>query len=485
MIHRAFTKIVATIGPASETPEQLHALLKAGVSVFRFNLKHNTPEWHSERINRVRKASQDSGYPVAILLDLQGPEIRTGSLDVRGIMLRPGEQVTISFEVKVPEVGAPALERQGITIQNRIVLEQLKIGDTLLIDDGKIQLKVVRVNPEIVAEVLEGGKLGSKKSVSIPDMNYDLPTLVDRDFEFISLAAREDVDFIALSFVRTAKDIEILRQELAKQKVKADIIAKIETGEALKHIPEIIAAADGLMVARGDLGVELPMEQVPYYQKHLIKACLELGKPVITATQMLETMIENPFPTRAEVSDVANAVYDFTDAVMLSGETAMGKHPIKPVEMMQRTAKFIEHHRKFPDVPYVIESQSQAIMHAVSDFAMPKAYHQQHIKALVVLTETGYSVKMLARHRPHVPVIALTRHKSVRDKLLLVHGVIPLYFRFTPLDDKQEFVTQITEMIGAVKNAGYVQKGDKILMVYGDHWGVSGNTNVMRIEDVD
>lgn len=477
MIHRAFTKVVATIGPSSETIPQLVSLLKAGVSVFRFNLKHNTPAWHSERINRVRSASKESGIPVALLLDLQGPEIRTGEAPVGGLVLEVGKTVRIVTEKR--EAG-----EMDLLLPNEMVVSRLSVGDDMIMDDGKIRLQIIKAGKYPEAHILEGGKLGSKKSVSIPTLAYDLPTLVDRDLEFISMAARGDVDFIALSFVRTAKDIEILRDELKRQKVGADIIAKIETGEAVKHITEIVEAADGLMVARGDLGVELPLEQVPYYQKQLIKACLEVGKPVITATQMLETMIENPFPTRAEVSDVANAVYDYTDAVMLSGETAIGKHPTKPVEMMQRTAKYIEHHRPLPTVSYKMQTQSDALMHAVSDFVTQRTYNNQHIKAIIVLTETGYSVRMLARNRSKVPIIALTRHAGVRDKLLLVGGVIPLHFPFEPSDREHARVTEITTMIQAVKDAKLVESGDKIIMVYGDTWGVAGNTNVMRIEDV-
>ncbi len=470
------TKIVATIGPACDTEEMIEHLIRAGVNVFRFNLKHNVHEWHSTRIRRVNDVAQKIGIPVAVLLDLQGPEIRTGPVSEGKLVLKAGDTVYM-----VPEFTGKA--RPEITFPNPSILLLLVKETELQLDDGKIHMVITTSGEtEVIAHVAQGGILGDRKTVNIPALSHDLPALVDKDIQDIALASREDVDFIALSFVRTKGDIEILREELRKQEVEAHVIAKIETSRALDNFEEIVRAADGVMVARGDLGVEMPIEQVPFYQKRIIRRCLEEGKPVITATQMLEHMIDHPYPTRAEVSDVANAVYDCSDALMLSAETASGNHPEEAVKMMHKIIAFNDKKRPRPEAVHTVRNQTDALMISVNDFSRQILPETDRIAAYVVLTETGDAVKSLSRLRPPVPIIALTRHKEIRDQLLLVWGVVPILFEFSVKENSQ--VTQTEKILDAARKANILKKGEKVIVTYGERWGISGNTNVMRIEEV-
>ena len=474
------TKIVATIGPVCDSTEKIKSLIGAGVNVFRFNLKHNTQRWHSSRLARVRQASKETGVEVAILLDLQGPEIRIGTFKGGRLILEKGEEVAF--------VTSPSRKkRKEIILSNLILLEKIQKNNELTIDDGHLRFKVTgKKQKEVLAEVLEGGVLKNQKGVNVPNLELDLPTLVEKDIEDISLAAREDVDFVALSFVRSAKDIMVLREELKRQKVNAKIVAKIETGLALQNFEEILKETDGVMVARGDLGIELPLEQVPFHQKQIIKRCLEAGKPVITATEMLASMTENPYPTRAEVSDVANAIYDFTDAVMLSTETAVGKYPERAVAMMRQIAAFIEEKRPRPEkLRYDIRHQTAAVTFAAHHLWESEFCQREKIQAFVTLTETGMTARMLSRLRPEIPILALTRHQKVRDQLLLIWGVIPVLFPFTKDPYGKKTVEQIEEMLRLVREQKYVKKGEKIIMIYGEDWGTSGKTSIIRIQEVN
>lgn len=470
------TKIVATIGPACDSEEMIEKLIRAGVNVFRFNLKHNIHEWHSTRIRRVNDVSERIGIPVAVLLDLQGPEIRTGPVTDGKLTLKTGDTVYL-----VPQFTGVA--RPEITFPNSTILPLLVKETHVQLDDGKIHLVIIKSGEtEVTAHVAQGGILGDRKTLNVPALSHDLPALVDKDIQDISLASREDVDFIALSFVRTKKDIQILRNELANQKIKAHVIAKIETARALDNFEEIVEAADGVMVARGDLGVEMPIEQVPFYQKRIIRRCLEEGKPVITATQMLEHMIDHPYPTRAEVSDVANAVYDCSDALMLSAESASGSYPEESVKMMHKIIAFNDKKRPVPDAEFSIKNKTDALMGSISNFSRQILPESDRIAAFVVLTETGNAAESLSRLRPSVPIIALTRHKAIRDQLLLSWGVVPVFFEFSVKDNSE--VTQIELILDAVLETKLVKKGEKVIVTYGERWGVSGNTNVMRIEEI-
>lgn len=474
------TKIVATIGPASDTVEDIKKLILAGVSVFRFNLKHNNSKWHSGRIALVRKAVKELQIPSAVLLDLQGPEIRIGTFCNGEIRLRVGDKVFFT--------AAPTGEkRKEIILDNLTLLEKLEKGHELTIDDGHFRFKVEgKVQGEVVAKTLEGGVLKSAKGVNVPNLELDLPTLLEKDIENISLAGRHDVDYLALSFVRGVKDIKILKEELQRQEVDAKIVAKIETAQALKNFEEILKETDAVMIARGDLGIELPIEEVPFYQKKLIKRCLEVGKPVITATQMLESMIVNSHPTRAEVSDVANAIYDFTDAVMLSSESAVGKYPEQTVKMMRKIAAFIEEKRPRPEkLNYEIRHQTAAVTFAAFNLWESEFCQREKIKAFVVLTETGMTARMLSRFRPSIPVIALTRRQKIRDQLLLVWGVVPIFTPLTKNPYQKKTLEEIEKILKVVKKAGHVKPGEKVIMVYGEDWGTPGKTSVVRIQEVN
>ncbi|MBI3981221.1 pyruvate kinase [Candidatus Microgenomates bacterium] len=485
------TKIVATIGPSCDTAPKISRLLKAGVNVFRFNLKHNTQKWHSVRIGRVREVSRQMAMPVAILLDLQGPEIRIGTFKEGKLLLRENDKVffvlqsqSLTRQSRVQRTNKP---RKEIVLNNLKLLESLKKGHELTIDDGKFRFRVLRKKIlEVEAKVLEGGVLKEKKGVNIPNLELDLPTLVEKDFADLSLAARHEVDFLALSFVRQANDIKILREEINKRQIKAQIIAKIETGLALKNFSEILAETDGVMVARGDLGVELPIEQVPFYQKQIIKECLAVGKPVITATQMLESMIDNPVPTRAEVSDVANAVYDYTDAVMLSAETAAGLFPEKAVLMMKKISRFIEEKNPSPErINYTVKHQTSVMTLAANDLLQNDFCQREKIKALVALTETGMTARMLSRLRPKLPIVALTRNAGVRDQLLLSWGVYPILLPSPEsFYDKKDHL-HIQEFVKIIKKQGWVKTGEKIILVYSEDWGTPGKTSIIRIQEVN
>lgn len=477
----AFTKIVATVGPACDTVGKLARLISEGVSVFRFNLKHNTQKWHSIRIKRVEEAAMRSGQPVATLLDFQGPEIRIGDFPKnKALRLHRGD--TVYFVT-----ASGTVQDKEIVLNNLELLQKLTPGQEIRIDAGAFVFEVTKNEKDRVAtKVVDGGVLTGKKNVHVPGIELSLPTLAKKDLEDITFASREKVDYAALSYVREKKDIEVFRHALTKQQVDADVIAKIETKQAMNNLDEIIASSDGVMVARGDLGVEFPLEQVPYLQKEIIKKCLKVGRPVITATQMLESMTGNPQPTRAEVSDVANAVYDRTDCLMLSAESAIGKYPERSVAMMRRTAEFTEK-QLLPteDVAYDITHQTAAITYGAYQLLQSEFCQKRNIKAFVVLTETGMTGQMLSRLRPNLPIVALTRHRNVADKLALVWGVVPIVFDFgTPSMYEKKESSHIQQVLRVVKMKKIVKKGDKVIMMYGENWGTPGKTSVIRIQEV-
>lgn len=407
------TKIVATVGPSCDSQEMLEKMILAGVSVFRFNMKYGTHDWHSTRMARLKKAYLKLGRPVAILMDLQGPEVRIGELKDGKIALKNGEKVYLA---------AKNVNKGKTIILEPKILEKIFPGQKILIADGFFELKAIKKEKEtVMTEVIEGGILESKKNITLPGIKIDLPTLVERDLKNISLAAKEDVDFFALSFVRNKEDILTLKKVIKEKNLKAEVIAKIEQQEAIQNFEEILDVSDGIMVARGDLGVQLPMEKVPYYQKLIIQRCRDAAKPVITATQMLESMVENPRPTRAEVNDVANAVYDNTDALMLSAETASGKYPLKAVETMVNIASFTEG-KESREEDFQIEDQTAAVVSAAYDLISHHLTKDANLKGICVFTETGKTVKFMSRLRPNLPIFAFTQSEKVRDQLCLTWG---------------------------------------------------------------
>lgn len=472
------TKIVATIGPACESEEQIAALIKAGVNVFRFNFKHSTIEWHAERIHRVKQVAKKMNKHIGTLLDLQGPEIR---------IYMPGESITVK-EDELITLGESAFseKKKGFSCSHPDLFEFLKVGQHLLADDGAFTFTVKEIKPEIILQCNRAGVIKNRKSLRIPGADFPFPVLVDRDFEGLKMAQRAEIDFIALSYARTADDVLVTRKEMAKYKVVAKIISKIEAKSAIDNLDEIIEVSDGIMVARGDLGIEIPLEEVPYWQKVMIGKCMEKGIPVITATQMLQTMIENPFPTRAEVSDVANATFDLTDAVMLSGESASGKYPLETVTMMRHIIesnerRFSKDTRKLFD----FKGGDNERMLCEAAYNMYKNFETkgQSFGGFIVFTETGRTARMLSRYRPNVPIYALVSSNKVGDMLTLDYGVHPLS-HFTPYTKELVTVKGLEKIVDHLKEIKSITKGQSVIIIYGDEWMQKGHTSTLKLVQV-
>jgi pyruvate kinase len=472
------TKIIATVGPDILNENAIEDLIKGGVSVFRFNFKHNTVEWHSEGIKLVNTVSAKIGKPVATLIDLQGPSIRI-NMPEDSIDLAKDERIyfgEVVFEKKL----------KGLSITYPNIIDSLEEGQLIVADDGNFRFSYHKEGKNAYLISQTTGTLLNKKSLNIPGGDFPFPALVERDFEGIKLASREEVDYIALSFVRSKEDIEDLRKEMKKYNIKADVISKIETMKALDNIDEIIDASDGIMVARGDLGVELPFEEVPFYQKLLITKCLDKAKPVITATQMLNSMMEHPIPTRAEVSDVANAVYDFTDAVMLSGETAFGKYPFKSVEAMQRITSYNETKLTF-DVrkrfKFTTEDNESRVCEMAYNLFLSLAKDlQQELGGFIVFTRTGRTARLISRYRPRpaMPIYAFTDDKQVRDKLSLSFAVYPILFKEGQAHSDVR-KNQIHRAIEYLAENKLVKKGQSVIVLHGDKWAEEGGTSTVKL----
>ncbi len=463
-------KIVCTIGPASESVETLKKLIHAGMNVARLNFSHGSHEEHAARIANIRQAAEETGKQVAILLDTKGPEIRTGMLAVDAVELQEGGTIVLTTE----EVPGTA-ERVSITYAD--LPRDVKKGDTILIDDGLIGLTVEAVEGhEIVCRIKNGGTLKSKKGVNVPGVKINLPGITEKDAQDIEFGIRQGVDFIAASFVRKASDILEIREILERHGVRIDIIAKIENQEGVDNVDEILAVSDGLMVARGDLGVEIPAEEVPLVQKKLIKKCNELGKPVITATQMLDSMQRNPRPTRAEASDVANAIFDGTDAIMLSGETAAGKYPVESVETMNRIALRTEQELNYREILYNQALQKQVTITDAISQAVANAALDLDAAAVITATESGHTARMVSKYRPKAPIVAVTPHADVVRRLALVNGVYPV---LGPMANTTDEMLEMS--VQQALEAGYVRHGDLVVITAGVPVREVGTTNLMKI----
>lgn len=478
---KKLTKIIATIGPVTDSPEMIEKLIGAGVSIFRFNFKHSTTEWHNERIQRVNAVADKMGVSIGTLIDLQGPEIRINMPDEQ-IEVKIGDKLLFGESI----FQRTSHDQKGFSISHPDIIQHLTNGQSIIADDGAFRFHVEKTASECYLISESKGILKHRKSMNIPGADFPFPVLVDRDFEGLKLAVKGEVDFVALSFVRTAQDLRIVRKEMKKFKMTAKLVSKIETQKALDDIDAIIDESDALMVARGDLGVELPIEQVPFHQKNLIKKCIEKGVPVITATQMLQSMIDNPYPTRAEVSDVANATYDLTDAVMLSGETASGSYPLETVEMMNKTVIFNE--KKILDdtrrrFNYPIRDQEEVICDAAYNVYL-KSEHMGTFQAFVVFTKSGQTAKLVSRYRPKIPVIAITPSKTVADSLTIQYGVYPILTDFIPTENNDVLHVDIRESINYLLEGKMLQHGKKIIVLHGDIWGVSGGTSTIKIVTV-
>lgn len=466
MISNKLTKIVATLGPASDSIDTITKLIEAGVNIFRFNTKHGTTDWHEERIKRVQDIADKMGVNIGILLDLQGPEIRLETIDKLKMPVTKGQMVnfTPSF---TPEI-------ESVCIPHELVFEALKPGDQLLIDDGSMELRVESVTSNlIVAEALEDGEIGHRKGVNLPGVKIDMASLIAADLRQLDMASTNKVDFIGLSFTRTKKDIEILRTEMKKRNIDALIISKIENREALDNIDELIEATDVIMVARGDLGVEIPIEEIAFWQKTLIKKCRAANKPVITATQMMESMTNNSRPTRAEATDVANAVLDGTDALMLSGETANGRYPVKTVQMMARIAKFNEQINQVIDFEIVPDNETDIIVNSIVAMCNQRLVP---IKFILVFTSTGLTARSISRLRPKVPVIAVTKEQKVMEELSISYGVETIKSNL-----KEGEFTLPNKTTDDLLKAGRIKKGNTIVVVHGQNFYKEGSTNAVAL----
>ncbi|MFD1395492.1 pyruvate kinase [Kroppenstedtia eburnea] len=464
------TKIVCTIGPASEQPETLKKLVQAGMNVARLNFSHGTHEEHLRRIERIRQVEKELGQTIAILLDTKGPEIRTGILREEQVELKTGEEIILTTE----EVEGDA---SRVSVSYKGMVEDVHPGSTILVDDGLISLQVEKVEgTEITCRIENGGPLKDRKGVNLPGVSLQLPGITEKDAEDIRFGIRHGVDFIAASFVRKPNDVLEIREILEAHDADIHIISKIENEEGVNNLDAILNVSDGIMVARGDLGVEIPAEEVPVLQKEMIRKCNHQGKPVITATQMLDSMQRNPRPTRAEASDVANAIFDGTDAVMLSGETASGKYPVEAVETMARISSRAEESLRYADL---FQERIRALDMSIPDSISQSVVHTAGIlkaSAIITSTESGKTARMVSKYRPRAPIVAVTRHEQVMRHLALVWGIVSV---------KGEKVETTDEMLGtAIQStirSGYVRHGDLVVITAGVPVAKSGTTNLMKV----
>ncbi|MFH1047762.1 MAG: pyruvate kinase [Patescibacteria group bacterium] len=475
------TKIVCTIGPASWNKETIKKMVDEGMNVARLNFSHGAHEEHAEMIRMIREVADETGEPIAILQDLQGPKIRVGSLPKEGIELVSGKKIVFSTEenVELPKIG---LTYRGLH-------DDVKPGDRMLLDDGLMDVKILSVvGRDIECEVVTGGKLTSSKGLNLPTATLSIPAITEKDREDLKFGVAQKVDWVALSFVRNAKEIYDLRymiKDLEKGLESEDdkygppirIVAKIEKHEAVRNIDEIIEATDGIMVARGDLGIEMPAEEVPLIQKGIIDKCREKAKPVIVATQMLDSMMRNPRPTRAEVSDVANAVIDHTDAVMLSGESASGKYPVESVETMTRVITETEKSR-FDDVAVTGQFTNEDTERALSEVANLLA-RNVGAKLILAASISGDTGRVVSRYRPEMPILVAVSEERVLRQLNLSWGVRT--FLLPRCGSVEELVDR---SVGQLKKMHWAKSGDKIIVVAGEPVGVSGGINLVEIREV-
>lgn len=463
-------KIVATLGPATSSYENLKAIIDAGVNVARMNLSHGTYDVHEEVYNNVRKAAADAGKPVAVLVDLQGPKIRLGKFEGGPYDLHEGDIFKITIEDIVGNKELSSTTFKGLP-------QDVKPGDPLLIDDGKVSLRVLETDGTVVTTVVEvPGPISNNKGINLPGVAVNVPALSDKDEADLRWGLRLGADFIALSFVRDAADINRVHEIMDEEGIRLPVIAKIEKPQAVDNLEEIVDAFDAIMVARGDLGVELPLEAVPIVQKRAVELARRWAKPVIVATQVLESMISSPRPTRAEASDCANAVLDGTDAVMLSGETSVGEFPVVTVETMARIIESTEEHGldRIPALGTKPRTQGGAITLAAAEVA-----EFVDAKYLVVFTESGDSARRMARLRSEIPMIILTPHESIRRRMSLTWGVTS--YLVDPVTHTDEMFGQVDDIL---LGEGLAEVGEKVVVIAGSPPGIAGSTNDLRVHKI-
>lgn len=467
-IHR--TKIVATIGPASDSPDMIRKLLQAGMNVARLNFSHGHYADHADRIQRLREAAEELDLPLLLLQDLQGPKIRVGDLPAEGMMLNQGDRLTL---VPIADyTGQP----NTVGIDYPSVAEEAEPGTQVLLDDGLLELRVEKVDSHAVqCQVVEGGLLKSHKGVNFPTLNLRLPSMTDKDKRDLDFGIAQGIDLISLSFVRKPEDIQTLKALLKQKGANIPVLAKLEKPQAIANLEAIVDECDAIMVARGDLGVEMSPEKVPLIQKRIIQLCNQKGIPVITATQMLDSMIHHPRPTRAEASDVANAIMDGTDAVMLSGESAVGDYPVEAVKMLARIAAEVEPSIQFANYPPNRTDDAAAVseaLHAIDETL--------HLQGIVAFTETGYTAQLASQERPKAPIVAYTPDAKIYRRLNLYWGVRPVLI--------PGFSGSLSDVVNQMEadliQRNFVAPGDKVLVMGGIPFGQPGGTNFLKIHTI-
>lgn len=464
------TKIVATIGPATETKETLTQLIEAGMSVARFNTKHSDPNWHNERLNRIREVAKEMNAPIATLLDLQGPEIRITVPGGAGFAVKKGENALFTSD--------ETCTAEYFAIIPQQVIDSLSVSDLIMLEDGESEFIVASKDAtSIQARAILDCKVNNRKTMNTPGVVLDMPSLTERDFLYLDGVSPELVDYVGLSFVRNANDIAILREALDKRGFKAAIIAKIENQEAINNLDEIIAVSDAVMVARGDLGVEVPYQELTHWQKTIIAKCRNAAVPVITATQMLKSMVSSPRPTRAEVSDVANAIYDGTDAVMLSEETTIGEYPVKAVATQTKIAEYNEKFTSF-ELPHLPQDQI-GLDTLISNAVVGIIKNTEKIDKIICFSETGKTARMFSRLRMNVPIFAITSSELVRRKMNLFYGVTPFV-----LELSETMLEAESKVIIEMKKEGIISVGERIIFVHGTRWQEAGKTNSLSVHTI-
>lgn len=462
------TKIVCTIGPGCDTLETLTSMITAGMSVARMNFSHGTHGEHRTRIETVRKAAQQAGRAVGILADLQGPKIRIGELNAAAYPVIAGQLLRITTRELVGD-------GKTVSTSYPAFVADVSPGDSVLIDDGKLRFEVIKKTDDTVDCVaLNDGELKPHKGINLPGVALSTSSLTEKDRADMAFALTHGVDFVAVSFVRHPEDVQMAREAMGERKVP--LIAKIERPEALDHIEKIVEASDGVMVARGDLGIEIPLEDVPYQQKRVISLANDRGRFVITATQMLESMIQSPSPTRAEVTDISTSILDGSDAIMLSGETAVGRYPVKAVETMARVAKATE--KMLP--PVVMDELENATRDGRVDRAIAISAtvisEVSDVVGIAAFTESGHTALMISKQKPMVPIFGLTSHPGCARRLAMYRGVIPVLIQ--PVNNTD----QLFQMVGeTLKKIGMVQPGDQVAVTMGLPFGETGTTNLLHV----
>lgn len=469
------TKIVCTMGPSTMDENVLRRLIEEGMDVARFNFSHGSHEEQKHRMDMVKKLRQECGKHIALLLDTKGPEIRTRDFEGGKVEIVAGQTFTLTTRDIVGDSTISSITYKDLA-------KDVEIGTKILIDDGLIELKVKDIiDEDLVCEVINGGFVSNHKGINVPGVHLNMPYMSQKDVDDILFGIKQDVDFIAASFVRSAKDVLEIRKLLDDNGGKnINIISKIENAEGVKHIDDIIYVSDGIMVARGDMGVEIPGEEVPVIQKMIIRKVYNAGKQVITATQMLDSMMKNPRPTRAETTDVANAIYDGTSAIMLSGETAAGLYPIESVQTMVRIAERTEEDINYRNRFFQIERRANnnvtdAVCHATCTTAI-----DLNASAIVTVTKSGTSARNVSKYRPVCPIIAGTTSDKVCRQLNMSWGVVPVH-----LEEKNEIFELFDHAVEAAKNSGLLKSGETVVVTAGVPLGVSGNTNMIKVQVVE